>query len=145
MSLEDPIPEVPSSSPNEVSGPTVLLWMVYLSINAMAQPTGPIFGMACEPQCKVLRSSPVISAFNTIDMIASWRRFSIASSGSVRAAATQVLAERRTVENSNEPIPVDQALAYLKQLRSESGFRWLTFCLGVLPQVIKLFGSSGIP
>ncbi|KAI0453308.1 hypothetical protein F5B21DRAFT_480277 [Xylaria acuta] len=33
----------------------------------------------------------------------------------------------------------------LKDLITQMGFRWFCFGLGVLPQVIKLFGSSGIP
>ncbi|KAI0200407.1 hypothetical protein F4808DRAFT_460759 [Astrocystis sublimbata] len=40
---------------------------------------------------------------------------------------------------------VAKARMKLKDLTSQTGFRWFCFGLGVLPQVIKLFGSSGIP
>ncbi|KAI1743978.1 hypothetical protein F4680DRAFT_408084 [Xylaria scruposa] len=40
---------------------------------------------------------------------------------------------------------VTKARAVLKDLTAQMGFRWFCFGLGVLPQIIKLFGSSGIP
>lgn len=40
---------------------------------------------------------------------------------------------------------VGKARAALQELTATTGLRWFAFGLGVLPQVIKLFGSSGIP
>ncbi|KAI0195297.1 hypothetical protein EV127DRAFT_420627 [Xylaria flabelliformis] len=50
-----------------------------------------------------------------------------------------------SLENLAVSRDVTKARAVLKDLTTQMGFRWFCFGLGVLPQIIKLFGSSGIP
>ncbi|KAI5922762.1 hypothetical protein F4810DRAFT_253178 [Camillea tinctor] len=112
--------------PSKVSGPTVLFWMVSFALNAMAQPTGPVSGNV---YCKLLCCSPVISLSSALHLAGCWCRRA-ASSFSARSAATQVLAERTEVA--------------AKKLKADAPFRRVGFVFGVLPQFIKLFGSTGL-
>ncbi|KAJ5738480.1 hypothetical protein N7493_001635 [Penicillium malachiteum] len=53
--------------------------------------------------------------------------------------ATRILLQR-IVDDRDDP-----DVEAMKSLKSQASLRWLTFFLGVLPQLIKLFASRGIP
>ncbi|TGJ87677.1 hypothetical protein E0Z10_g1112 [Xylaria hypoxylon] len=58
---------------------------------------------------------------------------------------SSVLAAKASLETLVASRDVAKARTMLKDLTAQMGFRWFGFGLGVLPQVIKLFGSLGIP
>ncbi|KAK8022722.1 hypothetical protein PG993_013489 [Apiospora rasikravindrae] len=58
---------------------------------------------------------------------------------------SSVYATKSCLEDLVRSHDVGKARIALQALTATTGFRWFAFGLGVLPQVIKLFGSSGIP
>ncbi|CAJ2514116.1 Uu.00g022350.m01.CDS01 [Anthostomella pinea] len=98
MNKEHAIEPVPATSPNstEIPGPSVLFWMVCFAINAMTQPSGRVCGLRYEPQW-LLRSSPVLSAFDAADMLVATLTEACASPRQpFRSAVTRALLERFT-------------------------------------------------
>ncbi|KAK7926803.1 hypothetical protein PG985_003801 [Apiospora marii] len=58
---------------------------------------------------------------------------------------SSVYATKACLENLVRAHDVGKARVALQDITATTGLRWFGFSLGVLPQVIKLFGSSGIP
>ncbi|KAJ6031406.1 hypothetical protein N7540_002138 [Penicillium herquei] len=124
----------------EIEGPQIFFWMVCLAFNSIAQPSGSVLGLSSEYHT-FLRSSPIICAFDTIIMVAPLLRgiYISPTIECIREEATQILFQR-IVDYRDDP-----DVEAIKSLKSQASLRWFTFFLGVLPQLIKLFASRGVP
>ncbi|KAI0141917.1 hypothetical protein GGR57DRAFT_396384 [Xylariaceae sp. FL1272] len=87
-----------TATPNTVSGPTALFWMVCFALNAVAEPSGSVCGLGLEPQW-VLRLSPIMMFFDGIHMIASWLTSYFKYGKSIRIATAKTLLSRLTGAN----------------------------------------------
>ncbi|KAL4778786.1 hypothetical protein BJX76DRAFT_362391 [Aspergillus varians] len=140
-----PADAAPSGSSCEISWPTIFFWMLSLAINSAAQPTGRILGTSYRHQ-SILRSSPIICAFDAIHALASWVTFTVSpiqppapDTLSIRLAATRILLPRFSDENGNlDSKPI-------QSFKAQSRVRWIAFVSGTLPQAIKLFAATGVP
>ncbi|KAL5336141.1 hypothetical protein BJX70DRAFT_291886 [Aspergillus crustosus] len=133
--------EPQQEDPSEISWPTLFFWMACFALNSISQPSGRVLGTPYRHQ-SILRGSPIICAFDAINIVASWLihlLFPIARPAGVRLAATRVLLQRFIDEQGNPDLPA------IKSLQAQSRARWVGFLLGVLPSAIKLFASKGIP
>jgi hypothetical protein len=89
----------------------------------------------------LLRSSPVIFAFDGLGVLVSWVSRILFRLEGPREAATVVLRARFPSSVSG----YDDPLKPLTRLKDQRGPGHIAFLLGVLPQCIKLFASRGIP
>ncbi|KAJ5710969.1 hypothetical protein N7488_005125 [Penicillium malachiteum] len=124
----------------EIEWPQIFFWMIYLAFNSIAQASGSVLGLSSEHHA-FLRSSPIICAFDTIIMIAPLIR-TLYHSPTIECfhqEATRILLQRIVNDRDDPDVEV------IKSLKSQASLRWFTFFLGVLPQLIKLFVSRGIP
>ncbi|KAI1264774.1 hypothetical protein F5Y18DRAFT_78654 [Xylariaceae sp. FL1019] len=87
-----------TATPDTVSGPTALFWMVCFALNAMAEPSGSVCNLGLEPQW-VLRMSPFMMLFDGIHMMASWLVAYFKNGKSIRIATADTLLSRLTGAN----------------------------------------------
>lgn len=137
-----PVVEPRSRDPHEVAWQTLFFWMVCLAINSVSQPNGRVLGTSYRHQA-ILRGSPIFCAFDAIDTLASWVVYVVSSSTpftiwNIRIAATRILL-RRVVDRQGA-----RDLGTIDKLVAQSRLRWVTFGVGVLPVVVKLYASKGI-
>ncbi|KAL2856790.1 hypothetical protein BJX68DRAFT_229475 [Aspergillus pseudodeflectus] len=130
----------PGSS-GEILGPTVLFWLVCFAINSMTQPTGRVLGIPYDHP-SILRSSPIICAFDAIEVLVEWASlaFNPSSPMTLRVAAFHLVHHR----TRDEPSAHD-AVRAIKRIKEQTQLRWATFLIGTVPQYIKLFASRGTP
>ncbi|CEL08687.1 hypothetical protein ASPCAL11832 [Aspergillus calidoustus] len=130
----------PGSS-GEILGPTVLFWMVCFAINSMTQPTGRVLGIPYDHP-SILRSSPIICAFDAIEVLAEWASLAFnPSSPMTLGVAAFHLVHHRTRDAPS----AHDAVQAIKRIKEQTQFRWATFLIGTVPQYIKLFASRGTP
>ncbi|KAJ5726255.1 uncharacterized protein N7483_007612 [Penicillium malachiteum] len=124
----------------QIEGPQIFFWMICLAFNVIAQPSGCVLEFSSDYHT-FLRSSPIICAFDTITMVAPLLLgiYHSPTIDGIREEATRILFQR-IVDYRDDP-----DVEAIKSLKSEARLRWFTFFLGVLPQLIKLFASTGIP
>ncbi|KAL4875608.1 hypothetical protein BJY04DRAFT_201423 [Aspergillus karnatakaensis] len=137
-----PSPAARIEDPHEIPWPTIFFWMACFALNSISQPTGRMLGTRYRHQ-PVLRGSPILCAFDSVNILVSWFIYLIApttSPTSIRQAAARVLLERVTDDSCGNP-----DLIAIKDTKAQSRVRWFGFLLGVLPSAIKLFVSKGIP
>ncbi|KAL2828759.1 hypothetical protein BDW59DRAFT_142985 [Aspergillus cavernicola] len=143
-SQPDPTPAARSEPgcSHEIPWPTIFFWMACLAINSISQPTGRVLGTPYQHQ-SILRGSPILCAFDAIHMLVSWVIYVGVSSTppttwSIRIAATRILLHR-VVDDQGKP-----DLQAIHNFNMQSRVRWIAFLVGALPQVIKLYTSSGV-
>ncbi|KAJ0426778.1 hypothetical protein BJY00DRAFT_270982 [Aspergillus carlsbadensis] len=122
---------------HEIAWPTIFFWMACLALNSIAQPSGRVLGTKYRHQA-ILRSSPIICGFDAIDILISWPAQALPGLD-FRQAASRILWQRFVDSEGNPDV---QAIARAK---TQAGGRWLAFFIGVVPQLIKLYVSKGIP
>ncbi|KAL2833316.1 hypothetical protein BDW59DRAFT_156818 [Aspergillus cavernicola] len=141
-SQAEPIPAQGSESDNhQILWPTIFFWMVCFALNSTSQPTGRVLGLPYRHP-SILRSSPIICAFDAINILTSWVTHvvsPIAKPASFRHSATRILLHRVVNKEGNPDIQA------IKNIKAQSRVRWALFLLGTVPQFIKLFTSRGIP
>lgn len=146
---------VPCAADTTVPGPTVLFWMVCFAMNALSQPYGRLCGLSNKFQV-LLRTSPIILAFDAINVLVTWMASVGFAGRSWRIAATRILRGRfsttLSVPDTNNPerrliirrLDVE-GIATLRALKRQTKERLILFSFGAMPQFVKLFGSWGTP
>jgi len=117
---------------NQIQGPVILFWMLTFALNAIGQSCGDVLGLGSEHRW-VLRVSPVIYAMDTVEVALSWLALVVFRREPISLAATRILRER--IKDDHD----------IRKLKSHTALRWMAFAIGVLPQIIKVLGSTGIP
>jgi hypothetical protein len=107
----------------------------------MTQPTGRVLGIPYGHP-SILRSSPIICAFDVIEVLVEWASlaFNPSSPMTLRVAAFHLVHHR----TRDEPSAHD-AVQAIKRIKEQTQFRWATFLIGTVPQYIKLFARRGTP
>ena len=112
-------------------------WMICLALNSMTQPSGRVCDLPSKHRF-LLRSSPVICAFDAVGVRALWIAHMLWHLEAPSTAARRIARARfRDIENEDEE-------ESLTSLEKNFPFRIVVFLFGALPQAIKLFASSGI-
>ena len=122
---------------NQASWQSAFWALVPIALNSMCQPCGKILGLPSKYGF-YLNSSPILCVTNALELIFKllWRS---CSTRSVKAAASLTANEIfEDVESSGH----HDGLAQLKEIWQ---VRVIVFALGTIPQVIKLYATTGIP
>ncbi|KAK5124112.1 hypothetical protein LTR85_001815 [Meristemomyces frigidus] len=114
-----------------------LFWaIVPIALNAMSQPSGRILGHPSTMNF-TLRCSPVLCAASAIDSIVRVIAYTI-SEGSfpdgVKLFTAVRFSDRRNDDDGS-----------FNSMRKNTLFRTLLFVLGVVPQLVKIYATRGIP
>jgi predicted secreted protein len=118
--------------------------MVCFATNSVAQPTGRMLGLPY-PHSAIFRSSPFLCGFDAVHILAHWLAEYISACWSERRLADFRLAATRAlmyriIDDDDEP-----DIKAARRIKQGAHLRWAGFLLTVLPALIKLFASRGIP
>lgn len=121
---------------NEISASTLLFWLACFAANAVGQPSGRVCGLTFRHRA-ILRSSPIISFFDSIQILVLWIGNAYEEPTGIFQCATRIL-EDRFPDEAGQP---DKKA--IDSLWSHTVTRWVVFVITVLPQYAKLFASTG--
>jgi hypothetical protein len=117
--------------------------MVCFAMNSVAQPTGRMLGLPY-PHSAIFRSSPFLCGFDAVHILAHWLAEYISACWSERRLADFRLAATRAlmyrIIDDDEP-----DIKAARRIKQGAHLRCAGFLLTVLPALIKLFASRGIP
>jgi hypothetical protein len=133
--------------PREPTWPEIYFWFTCIALNSYMQPSGQISGLPYA-HASLLRASPFLRAFDAVNIIVSWiSRMAFAGEGP-RESATRILAARFPPISSSlqSPPTLDETddVDPIARLEDHRSCRYTVFFLGILPQCIKFFASSGL-
>jgi hypothetical protein len=135
--------------------------MACFALNALAQPYGRLCGLSYNNSA-LLGTSPIICCFDSVNILITWIASVMFSNQSWKHAATRILRERITKTLSVMQRPDDlshlgetrrpvvrrvdtEAVNRLRAMKHQKKERYILFGLSVVPQFLKLFGSTGMP
>ncbi|KAL8782109.1 MAG: hypothetical protein Q9213_005679 [Squamulea squamosa] len=132
-------PISPSSLDTEVTWPSILWALLPIAFNSMTQPAGAIASRITAEQSFYLRASPFVCIVEASAVLIQFVCLAIKVRNPYLATSCLSKARLQTLTIPGTP------RTQLQNLQENNLFRAILFVLGVLPQAIKLFASSGIP
>ena len=116
---------------NQIQGPVVLFWMLTFALNVIGQSCGDVLGLDNGHRW-VLQLSPIIYTMDSVDVALSYLALVVVRRERISLAVTRIL--RDSIKDDHG----------IKKLKSHTALRWMAFAIGVLPQIIKVSGSTGV-
>ena len=121
---------------NQVSWQSAFWALVPIALNSMSQPSGKVLGFQ-QKYGFFLNSSPIVCVANALELIfkLTWRSLSMRSlDEATRSVADDLFGNDESLERPNK----------ITRLQEMKAVRLILFCLGALPQVVKLCAMRGI-
>ena len=125
-----------TQSNNTLSWQSVFWAVVPIALNSMSQPSGRILGYP-RTYNFALRCSPVVCAASALDSLAQLAVFTIRE----RSLSTAL---QKSIDRRFEDTHGDEDGSF-QSLRENTIFRIVLFLFGAVPQLIKVYASSGVP